>query len=145
VNGGTARTTLANSTPGVPINLGTNTGGSVGLTQTELNNVTAGVLQVGSATAGPITISTAITSPAATLTLATAGGVAEAGPASLTVPNLRLSTTATGFAQNVLNDGIQVSVLSADVRSELFFSDKRGLVVGAVDGDVGIISTDARV
>ncbi|HEV3116468.1 MAG TPA: hypothetical protein VGY58_05410, partial [Gemmataceae bacterium] len=49
VNSGVAATALANSIPGFQFDLGTKTPGKIGLTATELNNVTAGVLRIGSA------------------------------------------------------------------------------------------------
>jgi autotransporter-associated beta strand protein len=141
VNSGTARTTLANSVQGQPINLGTNTAGQIGLTQGELNNITAGVLQVGSTTAGDITISAAVTAPSATLTLVTGGSVAEPS-GSLTVPNLRVTSTAMGpVAHHVsLLGPNQVGVLAADCMSLFECHGSSGLVIGSVDGDVGIVS-----
>src|SRR5262249_42678599 len=61
VNSGTAPTQLGNVNSGAMFDLGTNALGKVGLTQTELNNIAAGALRVGSVTAGAITISAAIT------------------------------------------------------------------------------------
>src|SRR5262249_59506574 len=94
VNSGTAPTQLGNVNSGAQIDLGTNITGKVGLTQTELNNVTAGALRVGSVTAGAITISAAITAPAGwnTLTLVSNDAVGESAAGTLTVPNLRLAT-----------------------------------------------------
>jgi autotransporter-associated beta strand protein len=148
VNSGTARTTLTNSTAGRPFDLGNNTAGQVGLTQTELNNVTAGVLQIGSSTAGAITIDAPIAAPATwnTLTLVSAGGISEPQTASLTVPSLRLSSSATGAALSFLNGLNSVSVLAGDFMSGMSFSDfGKNLIVGVVDGDSGITSTGNHV
>jgi len=49
-----------------PISLGTNTIGSLGLTDTELDRVTAGTIQIGDGNAGVITVSGAITRPIST-------------------------------------------------------------------------------
>jgi hypothetical protein len=114
VNSGAAKTTLTTSTVGQPIDLGTNTAGMVGLTQAELNNVTAGVLQVGSTAAGLIRISAPITSPSGTLTLSSSAGITEVGsgifPGTIKVPNLRISSMAPASAINDFNRrGNQVS------------------------------------
>jgi len=92
VNSGTAATTLGNSVAGYPINLGTaNVSGSIGLTQASLSNVTASVLRIGSATAGAITISAPIAKTS--LSLINNGSITETPGASLTVTNLRFSST----------------------------------------------------
>src|SRR5262249_51214971 len=102
VNSGAAVTTLANSVAGTPIDLGTNTAGSIGLTQGELNNIRAGTLRIGSPTAGAITISQPITLPnvstigsPSTLSLINNGPINEPGSSIvlLNVPNLRVSST----------------------------------------------------
>jgi fibronectin-binding autotransporter adhesin len=49
-----------------PINLGTNTVGSLGLTDAELDRVTAGTIQIGDGNTGVITVSGAITRPTST-------------------------------------------------------------------------------
>jgi uncharacterized protein YjdB len=142
IKSGAARTTLANSTAGRPIDLGTNTVGTVGLTQAELNEVTAGVLTVGSATAGTLNISAPITAPAAWITLALVGGgnMSESGPGSLTVPNLRVSEDA---AEVVRLNNNNIGALGADLasQSQLRISDANALVIGVVDGDSGITGT----
>jgi autotransporter-associated beta strand protein len=142
VNSGTGRTTLANSTAGLPIDLGTNTAGSIGLTQGEVGNVTAGVLQVGSPTAGAITISAAITAPAGwkTLTLISGDNVSELVGGSLTVPNLRISSAGPTSDPNVLDRGNTVGVVGCDCAAAVQVTDVSAMVVGVVDGDVGVSS-----
>src|SRR5439155_25637953 len=85
INSGTGRTTLANSTPGRQIDLGTNTPDKVGLTQAELNTVTAGILQIGSVTSGDLNVSATIAhqAPWNTLTLISGDTVTEAAAGTL--------------------------------------------------------------
>jgi hypothetical protein len=67
VNAGLLNTvTLANSTVGRQIDVGTNTSGKIGLTQSELNEVTASVLRIGDPglSSGNIDVSAAITNAA---------------------------------------------------------------------------------
>jgi hypothetical protein len=146
VNSGTARATLANSTAGRPIDLGTNTAGQVGLTQGELNNVTAGVLQVGNAAAGAITISAAITAPAgwAALTLAGGSGISEnLTPGTLTVANLRISGG--GSAGVTLGNSNRIGVLAGKLSGPSNINNATSLTVGIVDGDTGITAENKLV
>src|SRR5262249_35055951 len=71
IDSGLARTTLTTSVAGEAIDLGTNVPGQVGLTESELSEVTARVLQIGTgaggggaASAGTINVSAAISNPA---------------------------------------------------------------------------------
>src|SRR5207245_2791013 len=84
------RVTLTPLTPGQAISLGANTPG-FGLTDAELDRVTAATLQIGSAAAGDITFRGAV-SPAGTavLSLQTGGAVVDANAvgADVTVANL---------------------------------------------------------
>jgi autotransporter-associated beta strand protein len=139
VNSGTGRTTLTGAAIGQRIDLGTNTPGQVGLTQGELNNVTAGVLQVGSGSTGAITISAAITAPAGwnTLALISGGDISENSfSGTLTVANLRISSGGSGFVS--FANGNSFSVLAADLDGSSTFSDRIPLKIGVVDGDFGI-------
>lgn len=144
VNSGTARTTLGNSTAGRAIDVGTNTPGEIGLTQAELNNVTAAVLQIGTATAGPINISAAITNPAGwtTLTLLNGGTITEAAAGSLTLPNLRVAS----FGPVNLNNANDVDALAASSAAWFAFNNGTNtLTVGVVDGATGISTTDSDI
>lgn len=79
INAGSNAVTLRPLTNGTAINLGTETGGSLSLTDTELDRVTAGTLQIGNNNSGAITISEAITSALGgknSLSLTTGAGIA---------------------------------------------------------------------
>src|SRR5204862_395172 len=80
---GPTSTTLANSTPGRQIDLGTNAPGKIGLTSAELSHVTAGVLHIGSATAGAINVSAAVNYFNSPLALINADAITEAASAGL--------------------------------------------------------------
>ena len=75
-----------------PITLGTKPGTSLGLLQSDLNQVTAGRLRVGDETldTGGLTITAAITAPATwnTLDLRSKANISGSGAGPLTVPNL---------------------------------------------------------
>jgi hypothetical protein len=61
VNAGAGTVSLGVNTPGQPIDLGTNpSAGSLGLSNTDLGQVTAGTLVVGGATAGDVTVTAPI-------------------------------------------------------------------------------------
>src|SRR5262249_19553235 len=95
VNSGMARTILTTSTAGLQIDLGTNTAGKLGLTQAELNEVTASVLQIGTSDTGNINVSAAISNPAtwSVLSLVNGDTITQAAGGSLALPNLRVSST----------------------------------------------------
>jgi outer membrane biosynthesis protein TonB len=144
VNSGTAPTTLANSTAGRQIDLGTNTAGTIGLTQLELNNVTAAVLRVGSGAAGSITVSAAITNPATwnTLVLISNGPITEAAAGSLALPNLSVSST----GPVTLTSANNIGTLAADTANAFSFSNStHQLNVGVVAGDTGIATSSSDI
>jgi hypothetical protein len=144
VSSGTARTILANSTVGRQIDIGTNTAGKIGLTQSELNNVTASVLQIGSDSAGIITVSAAVSNPAGwnVLRLFNGGSIVEAAAGSLTVPNLRVSSGGPVHLNNVNN----VGTLAANTTNLFEFENGTNLLtIGTVDGDTGIVTTGSNI
>ncbi|HET6883588.1 MAG TPA: hypothetical protein VFI31_25775, partial [Pirellulales bacterium] len=144
VSSGTARTILANSTAGQQIDVGTNTVGKIGLTQAELNEVTAGVLQIGSPTAGAINISAAISNAATwnTLALVNNGSISEAAAGSLTLPNLRVSSA----GPVTLTSANDVGTLAADTTNGFSFSNgTHFLAIGIVDGDTGIATSGSGI
>ena len=65
------------------IDLGTNTAGSLGLTDAELDRITAGTLQIGTANSGPLTVSADITRLAATAMVLTSHADIVVGGGSL--------------------------------------------------------------
>src|SRR5581483_5728564 len=120
--------TIQNSTNLRPIDLGTNTPGTLGLTDTELDNVTAGAIRVGSLSAGAINVSAAIT-PAGTtfLSLINNAGVSETG--SITVANLRVSS---GGAVN-LGGANQVGTLAGSATGLFASNSPITLTADALD------------
>jgi hypothetical protein len=144
VNSGLAATFLANSTAGRPIDIGTNSPGKLGLTQAELNHVTAGALRIGSTSSGTINVSAPITAVATwnVLTLISGGGITEAAAGSLTVPNLRIKSAGPVSLLSA-ND---VGALAASSASAFSFSNgDNNLLVGIVDGQIGIATNQQDV
>ncbi len=111
------------------------------LSNTEINNVTATTLRVGSATAGAITISSNIdelTTPTITnLHLLTNSTITDT--AALKVSGLAITSAG---AVNLTNAGTDVNTIAASVtgggNSFTFKNDANGFTVGSVDGVTGI-------
>ncbi len=150
INSGTAGTALANSTAGRQFDLGTNTAGEIGLTQAELNNVTAGVLRIGTnpgpggpfgQSAGAITISAPITRTSSPLTLITLDGVTETGAGSLTVGDLCINSGTPVTLTNANN----VGTLAGYGASFSFDNGTNLLTIGAVDGLTGISANNSDI
>lgn len=124
LDAGSQTVTFLTSGTSRPINLGSNTAGSLSLTDAELDQVAAGTIQVGDADSGSITISNNITRPEATdLSLTTGGnhGIEFTGTSGVLDSNngnvvLTLNPTGTGAITSggALKDirGINVSLLS---------------------------------
>jgi fibronectin-binding autotransporter adhesin len=106
VNGGSA--TLTTVSASRAIDLGTNTNGTLGLTSTEINQVTASSLTIGDSTSGSITFSASITPNPSSLSLVTGGSV--------------LSTTSSGLDITVANLGITAATGIGTVGTPLEFS-----------------------
>ncbi len=131
---------------------GADAAGTLGLTNTELNQVTARVLRVGRNDAGftggltvtaPITLSTAAAPPAVgtnTLVLRAGGAVTEAAGGTLTVRNLGVLTgNATAAGSAALNNANAVTTLAANVAAPaatnsgaFSFTNAQSLTAGAV-------------
>ena len=146
VNSGTATTTLGTSVAGTAIDLGTaNVPGSIGLTQAYLNNVTAGVLRIGTPAAGAITVSQPITR--GSLSLINNGTITETtspGVGSLTVSNLRISSTGPVTLSNANN----IANLAASTSNA--FSINNGanalsIPSAGVDGSQGVSTFNAAI
>jgi len=74
--------TIQPQTPGRPIDLGTESTGSLSLTDVELNRLTADAVEIGSPSAGDITVSAGIDLKSApTLQLVTGGAIIDGNPA----------------------------------------------------------------
>jgi hypothetical protein len=146
VSSGTGRTTLAPATSGETISLGGgNAPGVLGLTQAELNQVTAGVVQVGSVAAGNITIAAPISNPTNSnvLALINNGTISEKPFASLTVPNLRVSSVGPVTLDDANNN---IQVLAADVTNSVTVNDgTHNLTIGIVDGNFGVATNNSAI
>ena len=146
VNAGTDIVTLQPSTAGQLIDLGgADAAGTLGLTDAEIDLVTAGILRIGSSNAGNISFTDTI-SPAGTdtLSLITGNEIAdENNGADVQVANLALQTV-NGVADNtpVILDmevgTIAVRNTGTGGISILEVSNGGDLTVGTVDGVVGI-------
>ncbi len=132
VNAGTGIVTLRPRTGARPIILGTETAGTLSLTDAEFDRITASILRIGSATASDIAI-TAPISPAnvSTLSLQTAGGVVRANVAStdITVANLAIrSGTGVNLATEITN------LAFANTAGQVVIGNTGDLTITAVDG-----------
>ncbi|MFO0880915.1 MAG: hypothetical protein U0840_26620 [Gemmataceae bacterium] len=134
ISAGTGSVTLRGRTAARPINLGGADGTDLGLTDAELDRVTAGTLVIGSATAGAVTVSAAITRPASTAVelrsgadlvisggqLNTAGGTLFLSPGSTasvqpTLAGIDLTTGTTSFTSGA-DLAIQINGTTLDTQ-----------------------------
>jgi hypothetical protein len=139
VNAGTARVTLQPFTVARIVDLGTASPGVLGLTNTSLGQVTAGVLQIGNTITdtGTIRVSQTITAPAQwnTLSLQTRGAITQTG-GSLMVTNLAVQG-ASGVTLDSTSNA--VNVLAGRTNGPAFvFVDANGLTIATVDAVAGI-------
>lgn len=148
VNAGTGVVTLTPMTAGLPISLGAEVVGSLSLTDTELDFITASILRVGDAGAGTIDFSGLISlAPAqvSTLSLITGDQIRNSnGGTDVQVANLALQAV-NGIGNDSQID-MDVDTVAAENTTEggiaVIESFNGGdLVVGTVDGVVGIRNT----
>ncbi len=144
VNAGNGVVTLRQATGAEPIDLGTNPSmGKLGISQDDLNQITAGVVRIGDKNnAGDITISADIVQPAGwkTLSLASGGAIIEAVGAKLQVTNLAVQAAGNvelvgGLIRN------QISNLAGAVGNQnatFVVSNTIDLDVNSIDGVNGI-------
>lgn len=146
INTGTARTTLSTETAfSQDIDVGTDSAGNLGLTDAELNLVTAGVLQIGDANSGSTSVTAAITLvPAQVSTLTLIGNtVDDGGAGTLDVANLRAHATLGSVTlDNGGNDVDSFAARALSAASDVTFNDGDGFVVDTVDGQDGIATND---
>lgn len=135
INSGTATTTLKPFTASRAIDLGTNTVGQLGLTDAELDFITAGVSVVGGTGSGNITISAPITpAGSAQLELFTdAEIIATNAGADLTVSRLGLTAgTGIGLAADI--DTVVTNLEAQTTTGGIFVSNTGALTIGGVNG-----------
>jgi hypothetical protein len=153
INASAAIVTLEPTTSGRAIDLGTNpSAGNLGLAQGDLNNVTAGILRIGSTSAGNLGVSAMITAPAtwSTLSLITGGAILDNNNADpdITVTNLALQA-ATGIADGntpaistTLDLNVGTVAALNTTSGSIKLAENSGLAadltVGSVDGVIGV-------
>ncbi len=116
---------------------------TLGLTDAELDNVTAGVLTIGNAAMGAIDVSAAV-SPAGTNTLHLISDEGFTDDAGITVANLAVD----GDAAAVLDAGHDVDTLAfilTDNGAGFTFVDTDTLAVGSVDGVTGGVTNNGAI
>ncbi len=160
INAGTGRVSLMEDMDGTPINLGSASSTSpltLGLTEAEINTITAGTLQIGDPNAGNITITAAI-APAhvSTLVLLTQQAIVEGANGSLSVANLALQANEgigdagaiqlVGPTNLAFNDALAGNVMISDngaltITAVDSLNDTNGHNLGNFGGDGGIFLT----
>ncbi len=143
---GTALVNLQPATVSRPITLGTKPGTSLGLLQTDLNQITAGVLRVGAPTStGGIQVTADIDDPATwtSLTLRNTGTVTQIAGETLTIQNL----TVQGAAGVLLtNAGNAVTFLSGTTAGAVFnFANSIVLTVASLFDGTGIVTNGGDI
>src|SRR5262249_14891877 len=143
VNAGAGNVTLVPTTANRPVDLGTNTAGTLGLTSAEVTRVTANRLTVSATGTGAITVSAAI-APSGTSNLTLISGGAVSGAGMITVTNLRISSTgAITLAGN--NDVGTFAAAVTGPGSGIIFADINSMIVGIVDGVTGITTNNGSI
>ena len=145
-NAGAAIATLQPNTAGQLVNLGgADAAGTLGLTDAELDTVTAGTLRVGSATSGNMTISAALT-PAGTTTLSLLSGGSVTENVGATITTTNLAVTSVGAV--TLNQANDVTTLAAKVTgagNAFAYTDANALTIGTVDGINGVSTNNGAI
>ncbi len=145
-NAGAAIATLQPNTAGQLVNLGgADAAGTLGLTDAELDTVTAGTLRVGSATSGNMTISAALT-PAGTTTLSLLSGGSVTENVGATITTTNLAVTSVGAV--TLNQANDVTTLAATVTgagNAFAYTDANALTIGTVDGINGVSTNNGAI
>ena len=131
--------TLEELTPGTAIDLGGGTG--LGLTDAELDTVTADILRVGSTDAGSISVTSDI-SPANATNLTLVSGATVTDAATITVSGLtvRANDVTLDNANNVDTLAGQVNSASGDF---VYQNDADGFTVGSPDNVAGVTTADS--
>jgi len=136
VNAGTGTVTLAPVSAGRLINLGTETAGSLSLTDAELDQVTTGILRIGNTTSGNISFTSTI-NPAntSTLSLQTSGGVRDSHVGNdITIANLAVRTgNGIGLSSNPLETRVG-NLAFSNIGGAVALSSGRNLTITSVDG-----------
>ena len=136
INSGTGTTSIVSSRAGT-IGLGAS-GGNMNINNTELQNITAGILKIGNATSGNISITSAITpSNVGALSLQTNGTITQTAGSTITTTNLALRARNT----ITLNENNNVASLSAsNTVGDIRYKDLNSLAIDTVDALSGVRS-----
>ena len=131
--------TLQPNTGGQLVNLGgADAGGTLGLTDAELDTVAAGTLRVGRANSGNMIISASLTpAGATTLSLISGSNVTENAGATITETNLAINAV----GSVTLNEANNLTTIAANVTgagNAFSYTDADALAVGSVDGINGV-------
>jgi hypothetical protein len=144
--------TLSSANAGDAIDLGSavdTTANTLELSDAELNNITAGILRVGSTTAGAIDISTAGVGPdnvTTAFTLLSDAGVSQSGSGSITYAGgLRIDVDTAVTLNTNANDVDTLAANVADAGQAFNFLDSDGLTVSTVDTTVGVTTNNATI
>ncbi|MBI1313761.1 hypothetical protein GC176_20915, partial [bacterium] len=148
IDSGTARTIIRPTTGGgaIDVNLGTDTGGSLSLTDVELDRITAGVLEIGSAATGAITVTSTATLNAAqvdTVRLITGSSISQSG-GPFSVQDLAVSATGPVTLSNAGNDFDRVAV-AASAAGAITLVDTDDLTVDLIDGVSGVSTVNGAI
>ena len=122
---------------------GADAAGTLGLTDAELDTVTAGILRVGRANSGNMTISAAHDARRLrrTLSLISGGAVTETAGSTITTTNLRVSSVgAVDLTQN--NDVTTLAGNVSGAGNTFGFVDTNGFAVGTVDTVTGLTTNN---
>ncbi len=149
VNAGGGTVAFAPFTAGNAIDLGgPDAASTLGLTDAEIDRVTAGVLRVGDATAGAISVTGQIT-PASVSTLALVSGGAIANTAAgngVQVTNLALRGSNVNLGTSTFTDVTTLAGTATGAGGGFTFQDNAGsLTVGAVDAETGVTTSGGVV
>ena len=146
--------------------LGSNTAGTLGLTDAELDRITTGTLVIGNATTGGIAISNAITRAAATdvmltsaantsitfsgagtlnagtgtvtLSVSGSGGIVSGAGTDITASNLVITAGSGGIGASGNALTTAVSKLEAASAGGIFVSNTGGLTIGGIGAMTGV-------
>ncbi|OWK45590.1 Ig-like domain repeat protein [Fimbriiglobus ruber] len=155
INSGTGTTTIQPRTPGTLVALGgddvlTGVPLTLGLSTTDLAQITAGTLVVGNATAGTITVAAPLnlTATAPTLDLVTGGAIVNGVSVgtALTVTNLSLSAVAgIGSAATPLTTSVGTLAATNTTSGGVAVTNAADFTVGTVGSVAGVTATGQAV
>lgn len=144
INAGTGNVILAPSTASVGVSVGAEIAGSLSVTDAELANVTAGLLQLGNSAAGDLFVNATVTAHPgfSALSLQSGGRVVEFAP--ITVASLS-SVSVNNASLNQPNQVGTYAGQSTGAGQTITLQDAQDLTIGAVGAITGITTNGANV